>query len=410
MNDGIEQHDQHLLLSLPIHSTGQPKKENVFAKGIRKLGRTASRLNLTTQFNQDPLSGSVSPLVRLADPQSTSPDDEFQSIGYNAVSDATEPTHVRYLPRKDSFTVSDLPHRASLGSGEVRTELKAPTLPPLQTIAINEWKEGMSPILSAQSPITARSPTRNQFQLEDKTMNAGSPIMSSANDSSASFGSLDPKPRSSSLLESHIPRSHSISGSTTEIPANSIIKLGPPAPLYTQPKVRSKSSSNSLSSKAIISNSLHSFHVVTSNINQMPEPAVVEHLFQKLLSIRVFPEDSFKTTSLKRKWELLLSEGETNAAFDLPQLIEEAAVSVETADTKPITQFKSNQSSRNSSTSYQKERQSDSSNRSSHHSNTSPMLMASNAKKVPPYGLFVKSCMTLSLLRILRNWKKSSSA
>lgn len=384
MNDGIEQHDQHLLLSLPIHSTGQPKKENVFAKGIRKLGRTASRLNLTTQFNQDPLSGSVSPLVRLADPQSTSPDDDFQSIGYNAVSDATEPTHVRYLPRKDSFTVSDLPHRASLGSGEVRTELKAPTLPPLQTIAINEWKEGMSPILSAQSPITARSPARNQFQLEDRTMNAGSPIMSSANDSSASFGSLDPKPRSSSLLESHIPRSHSISGSTTEIPANSIIKLGPPAPLYTQPKVRSKSSSNSLSSKAIISNSLHSFHVVTSNINQMPEPAVVEHLFQKLLSIRVFPEDSFKTTSLKRKWELLLSEGETNAAFDLPQLIEEAAVSVETADTKPITQFKSNQSSRNSSTSYQKERQSDSSNRSAHHSNTSPMLMASNAKKGSP--------------------------
>lgn len=369
---------------------------SVFTKSIRKLGKTASRLNLAAQFNQDSPSGSASP-PKVANVQESSPDEDFQAFSYNAVAHSTEPTQVRYLPRKDSFTVSDLPQRPSIGSDEPRVKLKAPALPPVQTNVINEWVS-QSPVLSAQSPRASLSPARGHFPSADLALSGN--IMSSANDSSASFSSLDPKPRSTSYPESHIPRSHSISSSTFEAPTNSISKLGPPAPLYSKPKERSYSSSNILSSKAIISNSLHSFRVVTSNIDQMPEPAVVEHLFQRLLSIRVFPEESFKTTPLKRKWELLLSEGETNNSFDLPQLLQEATVSVERLEMKPPPkpvppELKA--PSRSGSWAL-RERTSDSLNRTLHPSISGVIspTAASNAKKGSPVW-FIRQILRNSL-------------
>lgn len=378
MNEGSE--NDLSSLSLPV--SARPNKMNVFAKSIRKLGRTASRLNLATQFNQESLSGLALP-PKLAKPQELPPEeDAFHAISYNAVADLTEPTQVRYLPRKDSFTVLELPQRVLFGSDDTRSKPKAPALAPVYTNVVSELTS-VSPV-TAHSPVMSRSPSRGNLQLVDLALTEH--IMSSANDSATSFSSLDPKPRSTSFPDSHIPRSQSMSSSTFEAP-NSIAKLGPPAPLYSKPKERSNSSSNILagynvpSSKAIISNSLHSFHVVTSHIDQMPEPAVVEHLFQKLLSIRVFPEDSFKQTPLKRKWELLLSEGETNAAFDLPQLLQEATISVEAKPSKLDTKTPSR-----SSSNAQRERHSDSLNRTLHTpipSVPSPTV-TSNAKKGSP--------------------------
>lgn len=389
MNEGSE--NDLSSLSLPV--SARPNKMNVFAKSIRKLGRTASRLNLATQFNQESLSGLALP-PKLARPQELLPEeDAFHAISYNAVADLTEPTQVRYLPRKDSFTVLELPQRVLFGSDDFRLKPKAgPALAPVYTAS---ELTSVSPV-TAHSPVMSRSPSRGNFQLVDLALTEH--IMSSANDSSTSFGSLDPKPRSTSFPDSQIPRSQSMSSSTFEAP-NSIAKLGPPAPLYSKPKERSNSSSNILagynapSSKAIISNSLHSFHVVTSHIDQMPEPAVVEHLFQKLLSIRVFPEDSFKQTPLKRKWELLLSEGETNAAFDLPQLLQEATISVEAKPLKLDTKTPSRSSSNT-----QRERHSDSLNRTLH----TPIpgvpspTVTSNAKKGSPVW-FIRQILRNSL-------------
>lgn len=71
---------------------------------------------------------------------------------------------------------------------------------------------------------------------------------------------------------------------------------------------------------------LQSFRMVTTNIDQMPSEKVVNKLFEKLLSVRVFPELSFKNTLTRRKWELLLSENENNADFDL-RLLANAAMS-----------------------------------------------------------------------------------
>lgn len=390
MNEGSE--NDLSSLSLPV--SARPNKMNVFAKSIRKLGRTASRLNLATQFNQESLSGLALP-PKLSRPQEPLPEENaFQAISYSAVADLTEPTQVRYLPRKDSFTVLELPQRVLFGSDDFRSKPKAPALAPVHTNVMSEWTS-VSPV-TAHSPVMSRSSSRGNFQLVDLALTEH--IMSSANDSAASFSSLDPKPRSTSFPDSQIPRSQSISSSTFEAP-NSIAKLGPPAPLYSKPKERSNSSSNILasyntpSSKAIISNSLHSFHVVTSHIDQMPEPAVVEHLFEKLLSIRVFPEDSFKQTPLKRKWELLLSEGETNAAFDLPQLLQEATISVEAKPLKLDTKTPSRSSSNT-----QRERHSDSLNRTLHTpmpSVASPTV-TSNAKKGSPVW-FIRQILRNSL-------------
>ena len=55
----------------------------------------------------------------------------------------------------------------------------------------------------------------------------------------------------------------------------------------------------------------------------MPPEEVVNQLFEKLLSIRVFPEEaiySLRQQPKERKWELLLREHEDNTQFDLPKL------------------------------------------------------------------------------------------
>lgn len=54
--------------------------------------------------------------------------------------------------------------------------------------------------------------------------------------------------------------------------------------------------------------------------NQIPPDEIVDQLFEKLLSIRVFPNEalySLKKQPVERKWELLLREHETNHHFDL---------------------------------------------------------------------------------------------
>lgn len=390
MNEGSE-HD--LGLSLP--ASARPAKEGIFSKSLRRIGKQASKINLVAQFNQESFSGLALP-PKQTKPQKSQPGrDSFQAISYTAVADLTEPTQVRYLPRKDSFTVLDLPQRVLLASDDFKVKSKTPALPPpVQTKVISDWASH-SPV-SAQSPRMPLSPTKGNIHLVDLTL--AETLLSSANDSNASFSSLDPKPRSTSVPDSAIPRSQSMSSSTFEA-AESMAKLGPPAPLYSNPKERASSSSNLLgshntsSSRAIISNSLHSFQVVTSNIDKMPEPAVVEHLFEKFKSTRVFPEDSFKIVDHKRQWELILRESEKNSSFDLPRLVQEAKVSVETRLPKLDTRTVSR-----SSSGTRRERLSDSLNRTLHTPipGLSSPPIASNAKKGSPVW-FIRQILRNSL-------------
>ncbi|KAL6454865.1 BNR1 Formin BNR1 [Candida maltosa Xu316] len=55
----------------------------------------------------------------------------------------------------------------------------------------------------------------------------------------------------------------------------------------------------------------------------IPDEEIVDQLFERLLSIRVFPEEaiySLKMQPKERKWELLLREHNTNNSFDLDKL------------------------------------------------------------------------------------------
>lgn len=72
---------------------------------------------------------------------------------------------------------------------------------------------------------------------------------------------------------------------------------------------------------------VESFQTATNFKNQIPPEEIVDQLFEKLLSIRVFPDEavySLKKQPVERKWELLLREHETNHHFDLKKLSKQA--------------------------------------------------------------------------------------
>ena len=73
---------------------------------------------------------------------------------------------------------------------------------------------------------------------------------------------------------------------------------------------------------------VESFQTAANFKNQIPPDEIVDQLFEKLLSIRVFPNEalySLKKQPVERKWELLLREHETNHHFDLKKLSKQAA-------------------------------------------------------------------------------------
>lgn len=82
------------------------------------------------------------------------------------------------------------------------------------------------------------------------------------------------------------------------------------------------------------SHSLQLFSAVAVGVHQMPRAEVVDVLFDRLLSTRVFPEASFQNITTRRKWELLLSENENNADFDLRSLVRTASVDEESDSKK----------------------------------------------------------------------------
>lgn len=323
------------------------KRKKVLAKSLRKISRTASRFNLSSIGQSADLSPQTS--YGAKSPQLNDDFDTFHAISYSAVPHSTEPTQVKYLPQRDSLVTRGLLRRNSAATEDtprLRSKLEHSHL-----ASINTSNHPPAPADLDLNPLPAQSATplspMHPRSLDFDRQPSRHSLWTLNNESSASFSSLDPKPRSSSAPDNDYRLRHVASASSLapRDPSDAISELGPPAPLYAKPKEKPKerekerekdrSPLGSLASLTPMlvpprlsstSHTLHSFSVVSSNINQMPLPEIVDILFQDLLSRRVFPQRSFQNTTTKRKWELLLSENETNGDFDLQSLTKAATL------------------------------------------------------------------------------------
>ncbi|SGZ56567.1 CIC11C00000001981 [Sungouiella intermedia] len=308
MSDDLDRNSQASLLDPPLRS------KSFFSKSIKKITRTASRLNLAAD-HQLP-SGIVLPYSRTS---TSDTDSDFHAIRYESVNDSVGPTHVRHLPRVSTNNSRHFGSLAALG-------------PPLPQRLLMSSDGEFSPVnrVSAEK-VYLSSPKNSTLH----TQLNGAIYGGSDNHSASSLSSLDPKSRTQSGTEaSRAPMSvsqgaRSASGGS----AGSQVELEPPMPFFAglpkpkaledrdlMPPPRRQSSILSQGKQLTTSATIQSFNMVASNINSMPRVEVVDALFEILLSSRVFPEQSFQNISTKRKWELLLSENETNTKFDLKSL------------------------------------------------------------------------------------------
>ncbi|SGZ56570.1 CIC11C00000003414 [Sungouiella intermedia] len=308
MSDDLDRNSQASLLDPPLRS------KNFFSKSIKKITRTASRLNLAADHQL--LSGIVLPYSRTS---TSDTDSDFHAIRYESVNDSVGPTHVRHLPRVSTNNSRHFGSLAALG-------------PPLPQRLLMSSDGEFSPVnrVSAEK-VYLSSPKNSTLH----TQLNGAIYGGSDNHSASSLSSLDPKSRTQSGTEAtRAPISvsqgaRSASGGS----AGSQVELEPPMPFFAgvpkpkaledrdlMPPPRRQSSILSQGKQLTTSATIQSFNMVASNINSMPRVEVVDALFEILLSSRVFPEQSFQNISTKRKWELLLSENETNTKFDLKSL------------------------------------------------------------------------------------------
>ncbi|OBA23612.1 hypothetical protein METBIDRAFT_34638 [Metschnikowia bicuspidata var. bicuspidata NRRL YB-4993] len=215
--------------------------------------------------------------------------DQFQAIGYESVTDLAEPTRVKKLPRRGPSFVSLV---SGSGSMSAHSSPNRPSMSSEEQTAREAMIQSQILKVNPLHRLNLHSENLSEAQLQSPAENSiyGTP----ANDSTGSFSSLDPK----------TPRAASAKAKNARL-----MKELQSSPVFVPPK-------RNLSSNI----SLQSFEAVTLNINSMPEVQVVDALFQRLLSTRVFPQQSFQNISTKRKWELLLSENETNVDFDLQNL------------------------------------------------------------------------------------------
>lgn len=302
------------------HEPSSPRK--AFFKSFKRLGRSASRTNL--------------------DPDQflfLSSTDQFHAIGYESVAHLAEPTAVRHLPkpdraeRFDKFDHMFLPdRRGSRGSDEF--------VPPERVALIYALANSSDASFASLDPkreVGDLGPPTPQFIAQksfngpaspgSKPAKSGPKPGSTASGSTPAASGCTPA-ASGSKPASHKPARTGLAKSTTTVTSvNAAKPVTVNSVRSARPSVKTASSPET--SPAIPhSQTLLLFNMVTSQLGAMPRPDVVDVLFDRLLASRVFPELAFLNISAKRKWELLLSENETNADFDLRSLTRSAVKEV----------------------------------------------------------------------------------
>lgn len=309
---------------------------------------------------------------------SGSGDGEFQAIRYDAVNSSKEPVHVMYLPdrpKSDKSPGSPISVHTPPGQSSPRQSMSLQLSPRKVSIGLQSsnpyskkvfgrnHSEPQAPPSSGQRnsgeygyPRSSSNPEPGQLHRDSATFVNN--IYSITAGSSSSFASsLDPKSKVALLGVPTQPQVSDLSSVGLNLAGYGLSTddLMPP-PMFKPSLVNSSiqksnsnsnSNSNSISTTSLhqqqqqppersikraqtspmlvgssTSSTLHSFNLASLN-NQMPPPDIVDTLFEKLLSYRVFTDaavKSLKEQSTKRKWELLLSENESNSSFDLKTL------------------------------------------------------------------------------------------
>lgn len=324
----------------------RPKQRNFITKGLHKMTGKTQKATAKPALSAD------KPTPKTAEqPQNFTVDiakDNFQAIGYDTVSDLSEPTRMKMLPYRGPSLVSLVSESGSMSS---HNSPKRPS-----SSSDNHSTRGnleKQHIFQLQLLIRGTYPSYDSPEMEPHDSAAFDLYPASANGSIASFGSLDPKisrihallpnmvTGSSECLQSEPIAHHAAHAASSLLPTLEMSALGPPYLKFTKttsgenskprlPNLRRDVTTglpdSAAGKKSQANSTLHSFETVNANINSMPEPHIVDALFKKLLASRVFPQQAFQSISHKRKWELLLSENETNPEFDLSNLTSQISV------------------------------------------------------------------------------------
>ena len=341
---------QHDSSSMSDQEFKQPKRPSVFSKGIKKLSRSASMLNfnaITDNRDNSPqkqMESNTTPsgdndLEPLQSPTPWSNNNgNFQAIGYNSLpAENKEPIHVIHLPEKsrnpsegsqrkvsnssqNSFNDHHRPSYGDYRANSVTSSSAASvtsSLDPKAKPMENQSQSGLAAIglnlagygLSNDDLLPPKPVKRStkQSQLNTIYQHPG-PSFSASGLSEEPFSPPPPPPPQYNGLPQINTRTSSLPGKSS------------PSPMFTS----STTSSPMQTKTSDNSHLLLSFSTVVSNINQMPDPDVVDNMFEKLLSIRAFNEKAvqkLRELPTKRKWELLLRESESNTNFDLKLLM-----------------------------------------------------------------------------------------
>lgn len=296
-----------------LASLDVPARGKSFSKRLKKISRKASFFS--GSLLDSGLTSSVDPVPPLPLEKEQ---DAFQSIRYDSVSRTNELPSL-WPPKPPS---KPLARSQSFSNLLTRRSLSTPEEP--KRIAVFEDFNYKEPVFAP--PGVSRSltnPGSSAGGFSAGKLSTEGIYLGGANNSTGSFSSLDPRRPFWNGLDSQ-QSVLDLSHSAFDLPN----QLGPAFGADRKPKKLLEPSSKKVEPPVFVPpkksttelKPLHSFRVVASNINSMPNEKVVNKLFEKLLSVRVFPDQSFKNTPTRRKWELLLSENETNEDFDLRSL------------------------------------------------------------------------------------------